>query len=186
MITLDIITARKRGKMSGNLKELDNKTALSERMQNVTDSLISLWKKGRPATDDEVRERIEAYFDACRFCGLRPAMESLCMALHISRETLRLWKNGQGCSKARQEMIQDARQLVLAECEQLAFQGAIHPGVYAFYLKNCGDNYKDNPNDDTPAVRPFFTRTREEIMASYDSTLLEQYGESEDNENENI
>lgn len=168
--------------MSGNLKDLDNKKALSERMQDVTDSMISLYRKGRPETDDEVRERIEQYFDACRFNGLRPGMESLCMALHISRETLRNWKNGKGCSQDRQNMIQDARQLVIAEAEQLAFQGALHPGVYAFYLKNVGDNYRDNPNENSSAIiHPMITRTREEILASYDELLLDDLESEDDN-----
>ena len=168
--------------MSGNLKDLDNKATLNERMQGVTDTLISLYRKGRPFTDAEVRERVEEYFDACRFGGLRPAMESLCMSLHISRETMRNWKNGVGCSKERQQIIQDARQLVLAESEQMAFQGALHPGVYAFYMKNCGDGYKDNPNESAPNVSPFVFRTSEEILASLDTSLIDDM-KGEDNDN---
>ena len=166
--------------MSGNLKDLDNKATLNERMQNVTDTLISLYRKGRPSTDAEVKERIEEYFDSCRFGGLRPAMESLCMSLHISRETLRNWKNGVGCSRERQQIIQDARQLVLAESEQMAFQGALHPGVYAFYMKNVGDNYKDAPNDTPVIASPFIHRTQEEILASINQDLLTEVIESED------
>lgn len=168
--------------MSGNLKELDSKQSLSERMQDVTETMISLYRKGRPDTDEEVAERLDLYFDTCRFGGLRPAIESLCMALHISRETLRNWKNGIGCSRERQQMIEDARQLVIAEAEQLAFQGALHPGVFAFYMKNISD-YRDNPNETPQVGSPFFIRSREEILSSYDATLLEEL-ESEEDENE--
>lgn len=43
---------------------------------------------GRPQTDEEVANRINDYFEFCERSSIRPGIESLCMALHISRTTL--------------------------------------------------------------------------------------------------
>lgn len=69
-------------------------------------SLRELNDLGKPETDEEVKARIDQYFEFCQDTGNRPGIESLCLALHISRTTLFNWASGTGCSTERQEIIE--------------------------------------------------------------------------------
>ena len=65
-----------------------------EVVHEIVHSLRELHELGRPKTDEEVQERIDDYFSFCERSSLRPGVESLCMALHISRTTLFRWNYG--------------------------------------------------------------------------------------------
>lgn len=107
-------------------------TEVQETLINVR----SLCKMGRPATDGETEERIERFFDFCEKSSLRPSVQSLCVALHISPTTLFRWKNGENCSKYKQELIQNALLIINSTLEQFLLNGKISPPSGIFMLKN--------------------------------------------------
>ena len=112
-----------------------------EAVQQLVTSLKDLFDMGRPQTDAEVAKRIDAYFDFCQRSSIRPGIETLCMALHISRTTLFRWNNGENCSEYRQELIQSAKSFIGAFLEQ-AMCGKISPPSGIFLMKNWL-SYKD-------------------------------------------
>ena len=105
-------------------------------VQQIVASLRELHELGRPKTDEEVAKRIDDYFDLCKRSSIRPGVESLCMALHISRTTLFRWNNGEDCSSYRQELIQSAKAFIGAFLEQAMLGGKISPPSGIFLMKN--------------------------------------------------
>lgn len=92
-------------------------------VQQIVSSLKELHDMGRPQTDEEVANRINDYFEFCERSSIRPGIESLCMALHITRTTLFRWNNGENCSQYKQELIQSARSFIGAFLEQAMLGG---------------------------------------------------------------
>lgn len=111
-------------------------------VQQIVSSLKELHDKGRPQTDEELKQRIDEYFSFCECSSIRPGIESLCMSLHISRTTLFRWSNGIDCSSYKQELIQSAKSFIGAFIEQAMLCGKISPPSGIFLMKNWL-NYKD-------------------------------------------
>lgn len=111
-------------------------------VQQIVSSLKELHDMGRPQTDEEVANRINDYFEFCERSSIRPGIESLCMALHITRTTLFRWNNGENCSQYKQELIQSARSFIGAFLEQAMLGGKISPPSGIFLMKNWL-SYKD-------------------------------------------
>lgn len=113
-----------------------------EAVQQIVTSLKELHDLGRPQTDEETKHRIDEYFSFCERSSIRPGIESLCMALHISRTTLFRWNNGEDCSEYKQELIQSAKAFIGAFLEQAMLCGKISPPSGIFLMKNWL-SYKD-------------------------------------------
>ncbi|NBH15021.1 hypothetical protein D3Z36_12755 [Lachnospiraceae bacterium] len=111
-------------------------------VQEIVTSLKQLHDRGKPETDEEIKQRIEEYFSFCQQSSIRPGIESLCMALHISRTTLFNWNNGTNCSKECKELIQSAKAFIGAFIEQAMLGGKISPPSGIFLMKNWL-SYKD-------------------------------------------
>lgn len=111
-------------------------------IQFMVGSLKELYDLGKPETDEQVEERVDQYFALCQASGLRPGVESLATALHISRTTLYRWSNGEDCSPKRQEIVQAAKSLIYSFVEQAMMTGKINPASGIFLMKNWM-NYKD-------------------------------------------
>lgn len=114
----------------------------AETVGDIVMSLRGLHELGKPANDDAVEMRIDQYFQICQNTKIRPGIESLCLALHISRQTLFNWSNGNGCSDRCMELIQSAKAFVAAYVEQAMLGGRISPPSGIFLMKNWL-NYKD-------------------------------------------
>ena len=113
-----------------------------EQVQEIVSSLKELHDRGKPRTDEEVEQRIDDYFAFCEKSSIRPGIESLALSLHISRKTLYLWGNGEGCSSRKTEAVQSAKAFISAYIEQAMLQGKISPPSGIFLMKNWL-NYKD-------------------------------------------
>lgn len=124
--------------LQGQLEEVE-----PSKVQEIVTSLKQLHDMGQPRTDGEVEGRINQYFEFCEHSSLRPGVESLCLSLHITRQTLLNWANGQGCSEERQRLAQTARGFLAAYLEQVTMQGKLNPASSCFMFKNWF-NYHDN------------------------------------------
>lgn len=128
-----------------NLPHSQLKRATTQDPETVKDIILSLQDlnaKGKPETDTELNERIEQYFNFCGQSSIKPGVESLCLALHISRTTFFRWSHGEDCSKKRMEIIQQAHACINAFMEQALLNGKINPVSAIFLMKNVA-GYKD-------------------------------------------
>ncbi len=107
------------------------------------ENLRQLNNLGKPKTDAELTERIDQYFQFCQNTGNRPGIESLCMALSITRTTLFNWNNGINCTSERQEIIIKAKAFIASFMEQAILRGKLNPASGIFLMKNWL-NYKDS------------------------------------------
>lgn len=133
-------------------------------------SLRQLNEMGRPKTDKEIAERIDEYFEFCQRTGVRPGIESLCLALHISRTTLFNWNAGINCSRERQEIVSHAKSFIAAFLEQCMTKGKISPPSGIFLMKNWL-NYRDTISFEDATASQQTTdiprASREEIAARH-------------------
>lgn len=122
-------------------------------------SLNDLYNMGRPNSDDEVEQRIDEYFRFCEQSSIRPGVESLGLALSVSRTAIWNWEHGIDCSMRRQEIIIKAKSYITAYIEQCMLNNKMYPGSAIFMLKNWA-GYKDtveftteqNAGAQTPAL----------------------------------
>ena len=115
----------------GQIDEIEPST-----VQEIVTSLKQLHDRGKPQTDDEIKQRIDEYFSFCQQSSIRPGIESLCLSLHISRTTLFNWNNGINCSAKCQEYVQSAKAFVGAFIEQSMLCVKISPPSGIFLAKN--------------------------------------------------
>ena len=146
------------------LSEMDSAT-----VQGLVANVKELYDKGKPETDEEVAQRIDEFFGLCERTSLRPGIETLCMALHISRQTLLNWSRGDGCSRERKELINCARAFIHAFLEQASLSGKLNPATSIFLLKNwCGYRdtviYQAQTNDLLPSERAEIIAQRRHLL----------------------
>lgn len=113
-----------------------------EKVRAIIHNLKELYDMGKPQTNEELRERIDEFFEFCERTSVRPGIQALCTALHVSRMTLFRWSNGEDCDRERQEIISMAKSFIDSFLEQVTLSGQVSPPVGIFLLKNwC--SYKD-------------------------------------------
>ena len=115
----------------------------SEFAHDTIKSLNDLYSMGRPNSDDEVEQRIDEYFRFCEQSSIRPGIESLGLALSVSRTALWNWEHGIDCSARRQQLVVKAKSFVTSYLEQAMLNNKIYPGSAIFCLKNWA-GYKDS------------------------------------------
>lgn len=112
------------------------------KVKAIIHSLSELYSMGKPETNSELKQRIDMFFQFCEDSSIRPGVQALCTALHISRTTLFRWNNGEDCDRERQEIVSMAKSFIDSFLEQVTLSGQVSPPVGIFLLKNwC--NYKD-------------------------------------------
>ncbi len=82
---------------------------------------------------DELRERINQYFEWTIEKDMRPGIEMLALAIGVDRTTLWRW-NCNGGTKG--QIIGQARQVIAALMEQWGLTGKINPTTLCFVMKN--------------------------------------------------
>ncbi len=105
--------------------------------KTTVESLKELAGKGKPQTEAELQERIDQYFNFCAERGFRPGIETLCLSLSCTRQSLWVWCNG-GAGKSQEwaDICNTAKQFIIGFLEQLSMTGKINPANSIFYLKN--------------------------------------------------
>lgn len=153
-------------------------------VQEIVSSLRQLHDRGKPETDEEVKQRLDDYFSFCEHSSIRPGIESACLSLAVSRQTFFRWSNGEDCSKERAEMIQSAKAFIAAFIEQSMLQGKISPPSGIFLAKNWL-GYKDQisieesiPHDDRKKAALKLPDLRKELQRYADE--LNQKANAED------
>lgn len=148
-----------------------------DKKREIVNDLMNLHSMGKPETDEDVRTRIEEYFKYCSISGVRPGVESLAVALGVSRQTLWRWRSGIHCSRERQEMTENAMALIASFVEQAMMQGGINVVCGIFLLKNWfgyenSVTYDENNNQYIPG------RSRADLLGLEDA-VPEEGGEAD-------
>ena len=159
--------------MAGKAPQTQLEVMNPEKTRAIIHSLRQLYDMGKPETNLELKERIDMFFQFCEDSNIRPGIQAMCTALHISRTTLFRWSNGEDCDQERQEIIAMAKSFIDSFLEQATLSGQVSPPVGIFLLKNwC--SYKDTISleDATNTTRQnvIAARTPAEIAASYGVT----------------
>lgn len=89
---------------------------------------------------EEVQERIEQYFQWCVANDCRPAVESMALAIGVTRKTLLEWQKR---GDRRGSIITRAKQVLAALMENWGISGKINPAALCFMMKNQFE-YQDN------------------------------------------
>lgn len=146
----------------------------ADAVREMVGSLRELHDLGIPRTDEEVRDRVTSYFEFCEHSSIRPGIESLCLSLHITRNTLFKWVRGIGCSLERQEIAETAKQMCIAYIECATLSGRLNPASSIFALKNWA-GYRDSISweDATPRKQDPYILSPEEIAKRIPNYLQE-------------
>lgn len=143
--------------------------------EEVSDMLHSVmrWYGRKPVqTDEECAERLNEFFQTLAETGELPSTEKMALALGVTRQAIYYWETGQRGSKARQEMIQQAKELLAAMDAELVSRGKIPQVTYIFRAKNYF-GMKDqtdvvvtpnNPLGDTPSEDELRKRIESDVI----------------------
>ena len=90
-------------------------------------------------SDEEMEGRIEEFFRWCADTGTRPSMERFALAVGTTRETIRRWRNGIGCSDDRKFLMQQAVEVMAAFDADMVVEGKTPVVAWIFRAKNYYD-----------------------------------------------
>lgn len=113
-----------------------NTTARPEEIAQAVKNAFQYFHRPIVKSDEECAERIDGYFRDCYEQQMIPTVENLSLALGTVRQVLWQWENGQGCSRARADMVKKAKQILASIDAELVSSGKIPQVVYIFRAKN--------------------------------------------------
>lgn len=90
----------------------------------------------------QVEERIHWYFGHCINNDMKPTVSGLCNALGVTRETLRLWKDGTFRGEEHQTLVKQAYGVLEELWEDYMMNGKINP-VSGIFIGKVHFQYKD-------------------------------------------
>lgn len=164
-----------------NAKLHDLEEQQPQAVQEIVSSLKELHDLGKPKTDEEVEARIGEYFKFCECSSMRPGIESLCLALHITRQTLFRWNRGENCSERCMKAVQSAKAFVSAFLEQASLSGKLNPATGIFLMKNWLD-YKDSYSLEQAAA----DQAPKQQKAPDIPGLMQKYGVEDDSDGQQV
>ena len=115
----------------------------AEKAKAITNDVLHFKDASKPETDIEKVRRIDEFFEYCAESGMRPGIESLCLALKINRSTLLRWSRGEGASDYLRDAVCEAKATIGGFLEQASMRGNVNPATGIFLAKNWL-GYKDN------------------------------------------
>ncbi len=111
--------------------------AKSNDVRRIGMELMRWYNMEKAVTDEEIRERLELFFVSCFESGEIPTVESMCLALGYSRQTILRWEVGEeGSTPVRRVLIKKAKELLASFDAKMVTEGKINPVTYIFRAKN--------------------------------------------------
>jgi hypothetical protein len=115
--------------------------ATKDEISDMLQSIETLSKQPKVHTDEELINRVNWYFSYCIQNGVRPGLEGMALACGLNRQ--RLWDAQNGHFKLgdkTQEIIETAKQKLLAFHESMMLTGRINP-VTGIFLSKANFGY---------------------------------------------
>jgi len=132
-------SAAKKGKGSSSPFSKDNVKATRQEMASTVKNKMKWFvlgnELGKPKDDNEVLHRINEFWKLVSESGEVPQKTDLFMFMNIGETTYLAWKNGQGCSRERMEMIQQVEYLFMSVVDNTALHGDISQIPYIWQTK---------------------------------------------------
>ena len=158
----------------------NNSNFPTNQLNNLPDEFVSetvhclreLAQQGKPQTITELKTRINDYFAFCESHDFRPGVETISLALGVSRVTFWKWCNSDGCDAEWSKTCEIAKQYILSFLEIATLKGRLNPASSIFLFKNWGA-YKDSISFDEAVPA---TTTRKALTAA-DLPKLGNYNE---------
>lgn len=102
---------------------------------------IVAYKQDQVQSDEELIQRLDAYFVECGQTGRVPTVEEMCLTVGLTTAN---WKNieygrSKGFSSRTKEIMKRAKEVVKAVDARLVMTGELNPIVYFFRAKNYYD-----------------------------------------------
>lgn len=158
---------RKRPDLQPILEDGDNSRYLTHMIELKAAPKINL------SDPDQVKKRIEWYFQKCIEHDMKPGVESLALALHTNRKTLYRWANDYSRRDSEHStVIKDAYQVIASMMEAYMQNGKINPVAGIFLMaNNMGYQQKVTHSVEPPQQSPLEGKSIEEIKARYAETI---------------
>lgn len=109
---------------------------LTDYNREIMQLLNGVKKHSAVHTDEEIKERANAYFEACADVGRLPDIASLALALGVSKVTLENWARGVQCAASRREVIQWCYTIIESAQLQASTVGGFNPILFMFLAKS--------------------------------------------------
>ena len=109
---------------------------LTDYNREIMQLLNGVRKQSAVHTDEEIKERANAYFEACADVGRLPDIASLALALGVSKVTLENWARGIQCAASRREVIQWCYTIIESAQLQASTVGGFNPILFMFLAKS--------------------------------------------------
>ena len=133
------VTGKGKGPRPNKSKEMSVQTTAEENKRYVRHVMEAFRLPPIDINDPEqVRERIEWYFDHCMNNGMKPTVAGVCNALKIDRQTFYRWGEGKTRSNSAEycHMVKSAKAAIWELWEQFAADGKVNPVTFIFLMKN--------------------------------------------------
>lgn len=120
---------------TADVRKLNGQTFTGETVRKIR----KIWKNEPPKTSQELRAKIDGYFDFCEQENMRPGIEGLCLYLGTNRMTFWNW-----CQRDNNfgAICRLARQAIVSFLEEASQTGHVNPATSIFALKNWA-GYQD-------------------------------------------
>lgn len=163
------VQKRKRPDLQPVLEDGDNSRYLSHMIELKESSKIDL------NNADQVKARIEWYFQKCIENDMKPGIESLALALHTNRKTLYRWANDYSRRDSKHsDVIKDAYQVISSMMEAYMQNGKINPVAGIFLMaNNMGYQQKVTHSVEPPQQSPLEGKSIDEIRARYAADIYD-------------
>lgn len=126
-----------------------------EEISRIVGESIQYFPRKRPATNEEIAERLNDYFRQCFEEGQIPTVEDMGLALGVTRETLHNWQRDFTHNRERAEMICRSKEILAAIDAKLVSENKIPQVTYIFRAKNYYDMRDQQEVVMTPNMDPY-------------------------------
>ena len=119
----------------GNIKNMVEKSEKKEDISRIVGESFQYFGRPRPKNNEELRERLNDYFQHCIDTGQIPTVEDMALSLGVTRATLWEWENKRKDFE-RAEIMRLAKEVLAGIDAKLVSEGKIPQVTYIFRAKN--------------------------------------------------
>lgn len=159
---------------NSNLRKTVEKTEKKEEISRIVQESVQYFPRKTVKTNEEMADRLNAYFRECYEKGQIPTVEDMCLALGTNRRTLYAWENYDRTNPERAAMISQAKEVLAAIDAKLVSEGKIPQVTYIFRAKNYFGMRDQQDVVVTPNVDPLGEVDEERLRKKYLDAAMDE------------